>query len=185
MAGGIVIAATLIAAEITVAPCAGRARRTWSSAVCRAIVKKIIAVFAQRNRRDDGARPLNDRPAPTVSKVPTLAHEQPPNLGDSTGCDLALARQGRFYRQQTLGRSSISAAWVKRSVTRELERARSFFLRHPARTDAPVPPPWVFSSYRTLSVPSRPYRTDKSQLHRAIRCPACLRQGVNAPCQTG
>jgi hypothetical protein len=71
MTGGIVIAATLIAAEITVAPCAGRARRTRLSAVCRAMLKKTLAVFAQRNRRDDGARPPDDRPALTVSKVPT------------------------------------------------------------------------------------------------------------------
>src|SRR4030095_178710 len=69
MTVAIVIAATLIAAEITVAPGAGIARRTRLTAIFRAFLEKSLAVFAQRDRGDDGVQPFSDRLARALSKV--------------------------------------------------------------------------------------------------------------------
>jgi len=69
MTDSIIVAATLIAAEITVAPCAGTTGRTRLAAICRALLKKSLAVFAQRDRGDDAVQPLSARPALAVSKV--------------------------------------------------------------------------------------------------------------------
>jgi hypothetical protein len=64
---GIDLAALL--AGITVARCAGGARGARPSAVGRAILEKGFAVFAPRNRGDNGARPDSDRPANAITST--------------------------------------------------------------------------------------------------------------------